>query len=638
MFFSSSKKIYSFRKSRHILKNAYSWYKKKRSSLSQDQLTFLETKLASLDQALLNQQKEQASDLAKEVEKFGENHFKKSFSDYAAELFFAITFALIAATIIRAMWFEPYEIPSGSMRPTFEEQDRLTVTKTAFGINIPLMTDHFYFDPNLVQRLSVFIWSGDGIPHLDSTATFMGIPYAKRYIKRCMGKPGDTLYFYGGKIFGIDEQGNDIVELRDNPWMTKLENTPFIHFEGRVSYNQDPTRPASSQVLFHQFNQLIGRLLYTRGQFKGEIFNGKDWIKDDAESAKNEHWTPKTYSDFFGMRNFAMARLLTKKQASEALYDLEKLDEGKLYLELRHHPSLSYPNPLIERYGIFLAGFTTLIPLQEKHLIALMDNMYTARFVIKNGRAARYQQEGSPNFTQNSPNFPGVPDGTYEFYYGIAYKIDWGGIPFKLDKDHPLYNPTPEHIQKLYNMGIEISNMFDPSTKNMALFPNRYAYFNNEDLYLLGAAILKKSDPTLIKFNELEKKKEETGTSTRPYVAFKDYGPPLKSNGKLDKDFIKAFGYKLPPKTYLALGDNHAMSQDSRHFGPIPQANLQGAPSLIIWPPGDRLGAPNQNPYPLITLPRLIVWGIFGLILLIWYIIHKRNLKKPVYKKLAINY
>ena len=43
-------------------------------------------------------------------------------------------------------------------------------------------------------------------------------PYTKRYIKRCMGKAGDTLYFYGGKIYGFDEEGNDLVELRDNPW------------------------------------------------------------------------------------------------------------------------------------------------------------------------------------------------------------------------------------------------------------------------------------------------------------------------------------------------------------------------------------------------------------------------------------
>ncbi len=46
------------------------------------------------------------------------------------------------------------------MRPTFKEQDHLSVTKTSFGLNIPLATEHFYFDPYLVQRLSVAIWSG----------------------------------------------------------------------------------------------------------------------------------------------------------------------------------------------------------------------------------------------------------------------------------------------------------------------------------------------------------------------------------------------------------------------------------------------------------------------------------------------
>ena len=82
------------------------------------------------------------------------------------------------------------------------------------------------------------------------------------------------------------------------------------------------------------------------------------------------------------------------------------------------------------------------------------------------------------------------------------------------------------------------------------------------------------------------------------------------------------------------LGDNHAMSQDSRYFGPVPQANLQGAPSLIIWPPGDRLGSPNQKPYPFLNLPRLIVWSIAAAIALIWFAIHRRNMRRPLFKKL----
>ena len=77
------------------------------------------------------------------------------------------------------------------------------------------------------------------------------------------------------------------------------------------------------------------------------------------------------------------------------------------------------------------------------------------------------------------------------------------------------------------------------------------------------------------------------------------------------------------------------MSLDSRVFGFVPQQNLQGAPSLIIWPPGDRWGPPEQKPYPIFTLPRLIVWTFVGIITLIWYFFHRRSLRKPLFKKIT---
>ena len=136
-----------------------------------------------------------------------------------------------------------------------------------------------------------------------------------------------------------------------------------------------------------------------------------------------------------------------------------------------------------------------------------------------------------------------------------------------------------------------MNTLVEPNNRNQPFFPNRYAYFREGDLVVMGGTVMKKGDPLLVSFTEREKKKEKASTTKAPYVAFQDYGPPLKSDGSLDKEFIETFGLKIPEKNYLMLGDNHAMSQDSRYFGPIPQSNLQGAPSLIIWPP-ETAGAP----------------------------------------------
>jgi signal peptidase I len=34
------------------------------------------------------------------------------------------------------------------------------------------------------------------------------------------------------------------------------------------------------------------------------------------------------------------------------------------------------------------------------------------------------------------------------------------------------------------------------------------------------------------------------------------------------------------------MGDNEAISLDSRYFGPVPVRNIEGRAYLIWWPPG----------------------------------------------------
>ena len=69
-----------------------------------------------------------------------------------------------------------------------------------------------------------------------------------------MGKPGDHLYFYGGKIYGVDKDGKPIEDLLNVPALEKIEHIPFLTFEGEI------TTPTRGTYQFEQMHQPIGRL------------------------------------------------------------------------------------------------------------------------------------------------------------------------------------------------------------------------------------------------------------------------------------------------------------------------------------------------------------------------------------------
>lgn len=602
-------KRYGMNQCRQILQQGAALYKKHPRDDLKNQLLALQSAIDAGD-------KKRADELARQNEEFYKQHYPKSWFKWTLELAFALMVALAVATVIRQMWFEPYEIPTGSMRPTFKEQDHLTVSKAQFGINIPLKTEHFYFDPDLVQRTSAIIFSGDGIALDDTDTTFMGVfPYKKRYVKRLIGKPGDTFAFYGGKLFAQDKEGHWIDELQNAPWMEKLDHIPMISFEGQ------PHQLNKQEIVFTYFNIPYAKVSQAKnGSIVGEVFNGKEWVLDDINAAKTPHDSIRTLSDVTGMRNYAMAQLYTADElAKEGL----KADaQGVLYLVLRHTPNLDYSKGELEQPLSFPRLLTTVIPLQESDLKTIMDSMYTSRFVVSNGRANRYNLEKLP-FNGNTPRLGAIPDGTYEFYFGKADQVNFGGLTSALPKDHPLYQGTPELVQRLYNLGTGWNNAFQPGPTGQRVLPRRYAYFRNGDLYLLGSVFLKKDDPRLKAFVEKELKKQNDSTAQNPYIAFTDHGAP-------DAKTLQAFGLKIPEKQYLALGDNHAMSADSRVFGFVPEANLQGVPEYIVWPIGDRLGRPEQKPYPTFTAPRLIVWAIAAVLGLVSYAIYCYRLRRRI--------
>ncbi len=600
------KKIRTIFQARKVLHHFYSLYKKKKKSLSDFDKKNIESDILKLQDAINNNDKKEINNFATDLHKYSDTCLKKSLFERFIDFIFAIIFALVVALVIRQMWFESHNIPTGSMRPTLKEKDLLIVSKTRFSINTVLRTGHFYFDPSLVKRGSTVIFSASNLDVADpNTMYFWIFPGTKQFIKRLIAKPNDILYFYGGKLYGIDENGNEITDFY-SPYISQIEHIPFIRFEGKQVYPSSSHQGILSPILLYQTNIAVARLsLNNYGLANGQLFPFSKTKQNFSD-----------YFDIWGFKNYAMARILTKDEAKGLTNQ-----DYPYFLELMHHPSVNPVQIMKDSYGLLRPHLTytrSYMPLTNEHMKKIFENIYTTRFVVKNEKAVKYFYQ-SNKFNNNLPILKNVKNGTYEFDKGKALSINWTGITSQVKNTNALTQYSPELAQTLFNLGIDFDNIFSPSQSD--IFPNRYGYFLNGDFYLMGSKIIDKDDPVLINFTKNEK---------NCTTAFIDNGPPFKSDGSLDKEFIKKYGMHIPEDMYYVLGDNHAASGDSREFGFVPKDNLRGCASFIFWPPGKRWGALFQPPSSFFVFPNIFICSAATIILLISYWIIHNIRKKPI--------
>jgi signal peptidase I len=123
--------------------------------------------------------------------------------------------ALLLALVIRTLLFQPFSIPSGSMRPTLLEGDYLFVTKLAYGYSKHSLP----FSPPLFEGR---IWGSE--PERGDVVVFKFPPDPSLdYIKRVIGMPGDTVQMRDGQLFLNGEAvQRELVDELDNPDITEM--------------------------------------------------------------------------------------------------------------------------------------------------------------------------------------------------------------------------------------------------------------------------------------------------------------------------------------------------------------------------------------------------------------------------------
>ncbi|VVO08869.1 Signal peptidase I [Pseudomonas fluorescens] len=107
--------------------------------------------------------------------------------------FFPVLFIVL---VLRSFLVEPFQIPSGSMKPTLDVGDFILVNKFSYGIRLPVI-DKKIIEVGDPQRGDVMVFRYPSDP-------------AVNYIKRVVGLPGDTVRYTADKRLFVN--GESIAE------------------------------------------------------------------------------------------------------------------------------------------------------------------------------------------------------------------------------------------------------------------------------------------------------------------------------------------------------------------------------------------------------------------------------------------
>lgn len=140
-----------------------------------------------------------------------------------AETAKVIVHALLLAVFVRLFLFQPFNIPSGSMKSTLLVGDYLFVSKYSYGYSK-------YSFPFGVDYFNGRLWSGN--PERGDVAVFrLPTDTSIDYIKRVIGLPGDRVQMRDGVLF---INGNEIPKKRIAPFVDHSRTDPFTNEPAKI--------------------------------------------------------------------------------------------------------------------------------------------------------------------------------------------------------------------------------------------------------------------------------------------------------------------------------------------------------------------------------------------------------------------
>src|ERR1700741_5162337 len=123
--------------------------------------------------------------------------------------------ALILAVVVRIFFYQPFNIPSGSMKPTLLVGDYLFVSKLAYG----------YSRYSFPFGLNIFSGRIFGAEPKRGDVVVFKLPRdnSTDYIKRLVGLPGDEIQMRGGVLY---INGTAVPKRRVGDFVTREDDGP----------------------------------------------------------------------------------------------------------------------------------------------------------------------------------------------------------------------------------------------------------------------------------------------------------------------------------------------------------------------------------------------------------------------------
>ncbi|MBR2140751.1 MAG: signal peptidase I [Rickettsiales bacterium] len=151
----------------------------------------------------------------------------------------SVLWALLLVTIIRSFLYEPFHIPSGSMKPGLVEGDYILVSKFEYGytrysipFGIPIIKERI-FDFKKPKRGEVVVFRLPSSPNIN-------------YIKRLIGLPGDKITVKNKVLYVNDEEiKREFIDMYvDEKNHNNLQRYRENFFEKKIDILQNAKIPA----------------------------------------------------------------------------------------------------------------------------------------------------------------------------------------------------------------------------------------------------------------------------------------------------------------------------------------------------------------------------------------------------------